>query len=100
MQIFVVFRWLTMENNKVHNLPDNFSDLQHLVHLNFSKNCFEEIPNDISSLLGLKFCSFKGNKITELNVDILSKLFYVYKIDLQNNPISNKEELLVSSFSK
>lgn len=89
-----------MENNKVHSLPNNFSDLQHLVHLNFAKNCFEDIPNDISSLTGLKYCSFNGNKIMELNGDVLSKMFYVYKIDLQNNPIGNKEELLVSVYTR
>lgn len=84
-----------MEDNNMSLLPQNFNEIEHLVHLNLSKNYFTAIPSVLSQLNELKYCSFKCNLISVLNEDVLTTMVQVYKIDLEDNPLINLDKLPV-----
>ncbi|XP_060786392.1 leucine-rich repeat-containing protein 58 isoform X1 [Neoarius graeffei] len=65
-------RSLIAKNNRLDegSLPKDFSSLQRLEVLNFSGNCFEEIPTQVLQLQRLHSLSFGGNRLTHIPPDI------------------------------
>lgn len=89
---------MTLEDNKLSKLSNDFSELEHLVHLNLGKNNFTEIPIQLTEIFGLKYCSLKGNFITMVNEEILKNIQPIYKLDLDDNPLINIKCLEVFTF--
>lgn len=91
-----IYRWLTLKGNKLSHLPENFN-LQNLVHLNLSNNCFSKIPFEISHPKTLNYCILKANTISHVTKTELAHMKHIFKIDLQDNPLQCYEKLIVST---
>lgn len=95
----VPFRWITLENNKLTNVPKKFRKLKGLIHLNLNKNHLNCIPKEFIRLKKLKYLKLQNNAIFTINTSVIERLSHVTKISLIGNPIfTPKEQLEVLFF--
>lgn len=81
------YRWLTLENNNISSVPDNFENLSALIHLNLSHNRINLIPVSFTKLKKLQYLFMKSNDFFTLDIFVLKKMGHLQKIDLSDNPI-------------
>lgn len=87
-----------MENNKIQQIPSNFSDLTNLRHLNLNKNKLKKIPNAFIGLKKLKYLLLQYNELSWLNIYALNNMKQIHKINLMNNPILTSMDVIKVSF--
>ncbi|XP_033126077.1 leucine-rich repeat-containing protein 69-like isoform X1 [Anneissia japonica] len=78
---------LQLKNNKIHDLPVEFSALTKLVALNIGNNNLEEIPELLGQLHSLETLHLFGNKIQKLPNKVLGGLRNLTFLNLNNNDL-------------
>ncbi|XP_071957895.1 uncharacterized protein [Antedon mediterranea] len=78
---------LHLKNNKIQDLPVEFSALTKLIVLNIGNNELEEIPASLGQLNNLETLHLFGNKIKKLPNKILGGLRSLTFLNLNNNDL-------------
>lgn len=88
--------FLNLERNDIKVIQENtFSNLKKLQTLNLSFNQIENLsPQSFFGLRKLKYLNLKSNKLRNFDMSILENFDQIEEIDLSENPIINKEEIL------
>lgn len=84
-------RWLTLENNQLTVLPDNFSHLKSLTHLNLKNNCLTKFPRQLYDIVGLKYCYLNSNSIADINEQHLTNTIFMKLLDINDNPFPDDD---------
>ena len=90
-------QYLNLSNNKIGSIPSDISKLDRLQFLNLSNNKIRYIPNEISALIELQILYLGRNRLTEVSVWIggLGKL---RRLDLSLNHLTPYEIQRVKYF--
>ncbi|ROH94907.1 hypothetical protein EGI15_03365 [Chryseobacterium cucumeris] len=76
--------FLDLSSLNLEELPDDISDLNHLIEIDLSYNFLSEMPKSISSLLNLKILNLSNNYISTIN--FTNGIHYLLKkLDISNN---------------
>lgn len=84
-------RWLTLENNQLTGLPENFSHLKSLTHLNLKNNCLTKFPRQLYDIVGLKYCYLNSNSIADINEQHLANTIFMKLLDINDNPFPDDD---------
>lgn len=79
---------LDLSCNKIHVLPDQFTQLINITQLDLSKNSLTELPADFGKLVRLKKLDVFSNHISSLPLSF-RKLENLQWLDLKDNPIQD-----------
>ena len=92
---------LNLNKNRIKSIGKNlFSNLKNLESLNLSSNEISSLdPESFIGLGNLESLELYKNKLRRFDVEILDHIPKIKHIDLKDNSISNKEELLIRSKS-
>ncbi len=75
---------LSLDNNQLHLLPDNITNLRQLRWLNLTNNILQSLPDSIGNLTTLYFLNLDGNCIIKLP-DSIENLRNLGVLGLNNN---------------
>lgn len=78
---------LSLEKNKLAEIPEKFGELKSIIKLRLGENQFTTLPDSIGNLLTLQYLSIRIGKLTELPPSI-SKLQNLKILNLESNDLS------------
>ncbi|KAJ8919755.1 hypothetical protein NQ315_006284 [Exocentrus adspersus] len=78
-------RWLTLEDNNLHSVPQDFCKVP-LVHINFNRNNFNTIPPQLAKIKSLKYLHLQSNEFFSLPEPTIFSMPHT-KINLMHNPL-------------
>lgn len=84
------YRWLTLENNRITELPKTFVNLTNLTHLNMKNNLLKQFPTIISNMINLKYCFLNCNSIDDLIDQHLEETKFMKMLDINDNPFPDE----------
>jgi Leucine-rich repeat (LRR) protein len=87
-----IFR-LTVNRNRLNNVPITISSFENLTYLDLSSNCLDTIPTNISKLRKLRQLNLSGNLISEIP-EFLARMPCLEEICARDNRISVVSEEL------
>ncbi|PNF32880.1 hypothetical protein B7P43_G01832 [Cryptotermes secundus] len=90
-----VLQYLDLSSNKLHWLPNSFSDLVNLKSCHLSNNTLAVLPVQLGNLEGLKELSLDGNQLHSLP-ESMAKLQHLELLDLYDNTLEEVPEVLRS----
>jgi Leucine-rich repeat (LRR) protein len=84
---------LTLEGNKIKNLPENIGNLKTLTKLNLSNNQITNIPESIGSLTNLKELYLTNNQVKHLPLSMsnTSKLTNLKDVKLDESKLDKTD---------
>ena len=83
---------LNLQNNKIKEIPADFSTLENLEYINFDNNQIIDLPKNISKFNKIRTLSFRNNKIKEFPTELAkinSENFSKFRVN--GNPIDAME---------
>ena len=82
---------LSLYNNQLSSLPENFGNLQSLSNLYLDTNQLSSLPESFGNLQSLAFLSLSNNQLSSLP-ESFGDLQYLYNLNLFNNQLSSLPE--------
>ncbi|CAK8698056.1 unnamed protein product [Clavelina lepadiformis] len=83
-------------NADISSLPEGFSALEHLSHVDLSQNRFTKLPFVGSSMKNL---DLSGNMIQTVTQEEIENVFNLESIKLNNNPLENQSKYLLQKYA-
>lgn len=72
----------------LETIPDDISDLVHLIDLDLSYNLFMALPREVATLRDLKYLNISNNRIS--NINFIDGIYYLLeKLNFSNNLLFN-----------
>lgn len=83
-------RWLSLEDNRLEQLPEQLHLWQRLVHLNVRNNCLRSMPDGLALMPRLRYCFLNSNAIGAVVEADLVDTRQLRKLDLNENPFADE----------
>ena len=90
---FINTQTLSLNDNKIRNIPDALRNLVNLQALYLSRNKIRRIPNSIKYLKNLQFLAMSNNDLLNIPDAAIENLSKLEMVNLSNNSIVNVDEV-------